>query len=196
MRASWLDTVILNSMLFMLVIAVGSKAFSIREDMIRGGKRTSDGTVKCPPYAPFQCPMSLECISFKYICDQSIDCLDSYDENEQLCTAAKRPPPLEIASFIDALIQAHGRDFGVKIFGARAKNGFKAMGGVDQVAVALSQSPTIETFAKEMSMSDAETEHMAKTLEAIISGDTSELSRNEAADFAFFARKLRETNFF
>ncbi|KAI6186732.1 hypothetical protein M3Y98_00164400 [Aphelenchoides besseyi] len=190
MRASWLDTVILNSMLFMLVIAVGSKAFSIREDMIRGGKRTSDGTVKCPPYAPFQCPMSLECISFKYICDQSIDCLDSYDENEQLCTAAKRPPPLEIASFIDALIQAHGRDF------ARAKNGFKAMGGVDQVAVALSQSPTIETFAKEMSMSDAETEHMAKTLEAIISGDTSELSRNEAADFAFFARKLRETNFF
>lgn len=45
----------------------------------------------------------------------------------------------ETAAFLKALLNAHGNDFLAKLFGPRARDQLKQMGGVDQVAVALSR---------------------------------------------------------
>ncbi|KAI6233610.1 Prohormone-4 [Aphelenchoides fujianensis] len=194
-QGSSASTVTTLMFVLVLALAIGAHGFSIRE-IVRGGKRSSDAPgTNCPVWSPFNCPGSTECIPFKYLCDGSPDCSNGYDENERLCTAAKRPPPLEIASFLSALLSAHGPNFGEKLFGARGRNEFAELGGTDQLAVAFSQSPTIESFAADMNLTSDEAERLALVLEEILTGETAELSRNEAADFAFFARKLRETNF-
>uniref|UniRef100_A0A915D8N0 Prohormone-4 n=1 Tax=Ditylenchus dipsaci TaxID=166011 RepID=A0A915D8N0_9BILA len=172
-------------------------AFSIRDVIKGGGKRTvgNNEIVICPTWHPFQCPNG-DCIPIKYLCDGSPDCSDEYDENKSMCTAAVRPPVEETASFLRALLNAHGNNFLVKLFGPKANNQLQGMGGVDQVAVAISQSPTIETFATEMKLEPQEIERMANVLESIVSGSTSELSADEAGDFRFFVQKLQETGFF
>uniref|UniRef100_A0A1I7Z100 Prohormone-4 n=1 Tax=Steinernema glaseri TaxID=37863 RepID=A0A1I7Z100_9BILA len=185
---------LLVALLLLCSVALGS-AFSIRE-IIKGGKRNDESAPgPCPTWHPFQCPNG-DCIPIKYLCDGSPDCSDEYDENQSMCTAATRPPVEETASFLKALLNAHGKDFLVKLFGPKARNELQGMGGVDQVAVALSQSPTIETFAKEMKLTEEETARLAEILDAIVSGSTSELTANEAADFRFFVQKLQETGFF
>ncbi|KAI6225207.1 Prohormone-4 [Aphelenchoides fujianensis] len=191
-----------TTLMFVLVLfaalAIGAHGFSIRE-IVRGGKRSSDAPGELPPMIfghqlPRLVAVQLSRLH-RYLCDGSPDCSNGYDENERLCTAAKRPPPLEIASFLSALLSAHGPNFGEKLFGARGRNEFAELGGTDQLAVAFSQSPTIESFATDMNLTSDEAERLALVLEEILTGETAELSRNEAADFAFFARKLRETNF-
>lgn len=176
-----------------------TNAFSIRDVLVGrvAAKRTSssDELVQCPTWHPFQCPNG-ECIPIKYLCDGSPDCSDEYDENSAMCTAAIRPPVEETASFLKALLQAHGKDFLVKLFGPTAKESLAAMGGVDKVAVALSQSPTIDVFAREMKLGDEEMARMGAVLQAIVSGQDSGLTANEAADFRFFVQKLQETGFF
>jgi len=162
---------------------------------MKGNKRTGSDSPPCPTWHPFQCPNG-DCIPIKYLCDGSADCADEFDENRQMCTAATRPPVEETASFLKALLHAHGNDFLVKLFGPKAKNQLEGMGGIDQVAVALSQSPTIESFGAEMKLSDDEISRMGIILQSIISGESSELTSNEAADFRFFAQKLQETGFF
>jgi len=162
---------------------------------MKGNKRTGSDSPPCPTWHPFQCPNG-DCIPIKYLCDGSADCADEFDENRQMCTAATRPPVEETASFLKALLHAHGNDFLVKLFGSKAKNQLEGMGGIDQVAVALSQSPTIESFGAEMKLSDDEISRMGIILQSIISGESSELTSNEAADFRFFAQKLQETGFF
>jgi len=102
----------------------------------------------------------------------------------------------ETAAFLKALMNAHGVDFLVKLFGPKAKNQLEGMGGVDHVAVAISQSPTVESFATEMNLDEDEAMRMAAVLESVVSGASSELSPNEAADFRFFVEKLQETGFF
>lgn len=203
----------------MLFLIVGSgttrtttaNAFSIREVLLgrtvvaTGNKRTTaanggggagtDELVQCPTWHPFQCPNG-ECIPIKYLCDGSPDCSDEYDENSAMCTAAIRPPVEETAAFLKALLQAHGKDFLVKLFGPTAKDSLAAMGGVDKVAVTLSQSPTIDVFGTEMKLGDEEIARMGAVLEAIVSGQNSGLTPNEAADFRFFVQKLQETGFF
>ena len=171
-----------------------TSAFSIRE-YIRGGKRTNPELSPCPTWHPFQCPNG-DCISIRYLCDGSFDCTDEFDENPQMCTAAARPPVEETASFLKALLHAHGDDFFVKLFGPKAKSQLSGLGGVDAVAVALSQSPTIESFGNEMKLSEEEIGKMNSILESITSGANTELTANEAADFRFFAQKLQETGFF
>uniref|UniRef100_A0A7E4V533 Prohormone-4 n=1 Tax=Panagrellus redivivus TaxID=6233 RepID=A0A7E4V533_PANRE len=174
------------------------EAFSIR-DLIKGAKRTGaiNEPMPCPTWHPFQCPNG-DCVPIKYLCDGSADCGDGFDENPQMCTAATRPPVEETASFLKALIQAHGDDFFVKLFGPKAKSKLSGMGGVDQVAVALSQSPTAEAFGSEMKLTEDELMKMMSVMDAITSGagGSTDLSANESADFRFFAQKLRETGFF
>ncbi|VDD95428.1 unnamed protein product [Enterobius vermicularis] len=97
-----------------------------------------EGVVKCPPWHPFQCPNG-DCVSIKYLCDGSPDCGDGYDENKSMCTAAIRPPVEETASFLNALLNAHGTDFFGLVFGEKGKNSLKEMGGVQKVAVAFSR---------------------------------------------------------
>ncbi|CAB3398846.1 unnamed protein product [Caenorhabditis bovis] len=166
--------------------------FSIRD--IINGKR-ADSAVPCPTWHPFACP-SGECVPIKYLCDGSPDCSDEYDENKSMCTAATRPPVEETQAFLKALMAAHGKDFLVKVFGPKAKSELSGMGGVDKVAVALSQTPTADLFAAEMKLDDAETQHMLEVMEGILNGSTDELTSNESADFRFFVQKLQETGFF
>ncbi|VDK47079.1 unnamed protein product [Anisakis simplex] len=192
-----------------------SVAFSIR-DFIKGDKRTSEATpdilekfpcgpvkvengdlfaVNCPTWHPFQCPNG-DCVPIKYLCDGSPDCGDEYDENKSMCTAATRPPVEETASFLKALLHAHGSNFLEKVFGPKARNQLEGMGGVDKVAVALSQSPTIEIFGAEMNFTEDEMEKMTDLLAEIASGSNAGLTKNEADDFRFFVEKLHDTGFF
>ncbi|KAK6039902.1 hypothetical protein COOONC_22593 [Cooperia oncophora] len=89
----------------------------------------------------------------------------------------------------------HKFDF-IKVFGPKAKGELVGMGGVDKVAVALSQIPTADLFGIEMKLSDEETEHMIAVLEGILNGSTDELTSNEAADFRFFVQKLQVIRIF
>ncbi|PIO77707.1 hypothetical protein TELCIR_00198 [Teladorsagia circumcincta] len=107
--------------------------------------------------------------------------------------SATRPPVEETSAFLKALLTAHGKDFLVKVFGQKAKGELVGMGGVDKVAVALSQIPTADLFGIEMKLSDEETEHMIAVLEGILNGSTDELTSNEAADFRFFVQKLQKS---
>uniref|UniRef100_A0A914X9C6 Uncharacterized protein n=1 Tax=Plectus sambesii TaxID=2011161 RepID=A0A914X9C6_9BILA len=70
------------------------------------------------------------------------------------------------------------------------------MGGVEKVAVALSQSPTADVFAKSTGMSDTDETKMITAMQGILDGNEGDLSPNESADFAFFVQKLHETGFF
>ncbi|CAI2353908.1 unnamed protein product [Caenorhabditis sp. 36 PRJEB53466] len=168
-------------------------SFSIRD--IINGKRGADAATPCPTWHPFACP-SGECVPIKYLCDGSPDCSDEYDENKSMCTAATRPPVEETQAFLKALMSAHGKDFLVKVFGPKAKAELSGMGGVDKVAVALSQTPTADLFASEMKLDENESQHMLEVMEGILNGSTDELTSNEAADFRFFVQKLQETGFF
>ncbi|CAJ0938833.1 unnamed protein product, partial [Mesorhabditis belari] len=172
------------------------EAFSLR-DFVRPGSNKRDAGDKspCPTWHPFECP-SGECVPIKYLCDGSPDCSDEYDENKSMCTAATRPPVEETALFLKTLMHAHGKDFLVKVFGEKARNELAGMGGVDKVAVSLSQSPTADVFAKEFVFNPQEEQGMIGVFEGILNGTPEELTANEASDFRFFVQKLQETGFF
>uniref|UniRef100_A0A182ME54 Prohormone-4 n=1 Tax=Anopheles culicifacies TaxID=139723 RepID=A0A182ME54_9DIPT len=100
----------------------------------------------CHPYEPFKCPGDGNCISIQYLCDGAPDCSDGYDEDMRLCTAAKRPPVEETASFLQSLLASHGPNYLEKLFGSKARDALAPLGGVEKVAIALSESQTIEDF--------------------------------------------------
>lgn len=60
--------------------------------------------------------------------------------------AAKRPPVEETASFLQSLIASHGPNYLEKLFGSKARDALSPLGGVDKVAIALSESQTIDDF--------------------------------------------------
>lgn len=99
--------------------------------------KRSDGR-KCRPTEPFLCPGGEVCISIAYLCDGAPDCPDSYDEDSRLCTAARRPPVEETASFLRSLLASHGPNYLEKLFGPKARDALLPLGGVDAVAIALS----------------------------------------------------------
>lgn len=96
----------------------------------------------CHPYEPFKCPGDGNCISIQYLCDGAPDCPDGYDEDSRLCTAAKRPPVEETGSFLKSLLASHGPNYLEKLFGSKARDALKPLGGVDKVAIALSGNVT------------------------------------------------------
>lgn len=51
---------------------------------------------------------------------------------------AKRPPVEETASFLQSLLASHGPNYLEKLFGTKARDTLKPLGGVDKVAIALS----------------------------------------------------------
>lgn len=59
---------------------------------------------------------------------------------------AKRPPVEETASFLQSLIASHGPNYLEKLFGSKARDALAPLGGVEKVAIALSESQTIEDF--------------------------------------------------
>jgi hypothetical protein len=60
----------------------------------------------------------------------------------------------------------------------------------------IAESPTLDVFAAEMKLGHEEMARMGTILAAIVSGENSGLTPNEAADFRFFVQKLQETGFF
>lgn len=63
-----------------------------------------------------------------------------------VCFAAKRPPVEETASFLQSLLASHGPNYLEKLFGSKARDALDPLGGVEKVAIALSESQTIEDF--------------------------------------------------
>lgn len=58
--------------------------------------------------------------------------------------SAKRPPVEETASFLQSLLASHGPNYLEKLFGSKARDALAPLGGVEKVAIALSESQTIE----------------------------------------------------
>ncbi|XP_071552554.1 prohormone-4 isoform X2 [Panulirus ornatus] len=155
---------------------------------------------ECKAYEPFRCPGGEMCISIQYLCDGAPDCPDGYDENPQLCTAAKRPPVEETASFLQSLLASHGPNYLEKLFGSKARNALKALGGVEQVAVALSESQTIDDFGDSLHLLRSDVEHLRSVFMAVENGDIGMLKSlgikdSELGDVKFFLEKLVNTGF-
>ena len=53
---------------------------------------------------------------------------------------------IEASSFLKSLLASHGPNYLETLFGPKARNHLQDMGGVDKVAIALSESQTIEDF--------------------------------------------------
>jgi len=153
----------------------------------------------CPPWKPFACPDG-ECIPLKWLCDGNADCKSKYDENIQMCTAAARPPVSETTEFLKAVLTANGADFLEKLFGAKAKNNLKELGGAEAVAVALSESATVEEFGKAMKLTPDEIAYTRQVLQAITDNNTDIIRElgmhgSEISDIKFYVDKLADTGF-
>ncbi|XP_042203824.1 prohormone-4-like isoform X2 [Homarus americanus] len=154
----------------------------------------------CMAYEPFRCPGGEVCISIQYLCDGAPDCPDGYDENPRLCTAAKRPPVEETASFLQSLLASHGPNYLEKLFGTKARNALKPLGGVEAVAVALSESQTIDDFGDTLHLLRSDVEHLRSVFMAVENGDIGMLKSlgikdSELGDVKFFLEKLVNTGF-
>ncbi|XP_033343067.1 prohormone-4 isoform X1 [Megalopta genalis] len=160
-------------------------------------KRSGDA---CHPYEPFKCPGDGTCISIQYLCDGAPDCQNGYDEDSRLCTAAKRPPVEETASFLQSLLASHGPNYLEKLFGTKARDTLKPLGGVNAVAIALSESQTIEDFGAALHLMRADLEYLRTVFIAVENGDLGMLKSigikdSELGDVKFFLEKLVKTGF-
>ncbi|XP_021924839.1 IDLSRF-like peptide isoform X1 [Zootermopsis nevadensis] len=154
----------------------------------------------CHPYEPFRCPGDGICISIQYLCDGAPDCPDGYDEDSRLCTAAKRPPVEETASFLQSLLASHGPNYLEKLFGSKARDALAPLGGVEKVAIALSESQTIEDFGTALHLMRSDLEHLRSVFMAVENGDLGMLKSlgikdSELGDVKFFLEKLVNTGF-
>ena len=61
-------------------------------------------------------------------------CIQTY----LICIAARRPPVEETTSFLNSLLASHGPNYLEKLFGSKARHRLRELGGVNQVAIALS----------------------------------------------------------
>merc|ERR1712109_142036 len=122
---------------------------------------------KCEAFEPFRCPSDGRCISIQYLCDGAPDCSDGYDEDPRLCTAARRPPVEETSSFLKSLLASHGPDYLEKLFGTKARNNLEGLGGVDFVAIALSESQTIEDFGHSLQLPRNDIDHLRSVFMAV-----------------------------
>ncbi|KAK8396105.1 hypothetical protein O3P69_005307 [Scylla paramamosain] len=160
----------------------------------------TQGPKDCMPYEPFRCPGGGICISIQYLCDGAPDCPDGYDENLRLCTAAKRPPVEETASFLHSLLASHGPNYLEKLFGNKARNALEPLGGVQKVAIALSESQTIDEFGDALHLLRPDVEHLRSVFMAVENGDIGLLKSlgikdSELGDVKFFLEKLVNTGF-
>jgi len=154
----------------------------------------------CEAFKPFRCPDNGQCISIQYLCDGAPDCQDGYDEDPRLCTAARRPPVEETTSFLNSLLASHGPNYLEKLFGSKARHRLRELGGVDNVAIALSESQTIEEFGYNLSLDPSDVEHLRSVFMAVENGDLGMLKSlgikdSELGDVKFFLEKLVNTGF-
>merc|ERR1711997_99403 len=160
---------------------------------------------KCEAFEPFRCPTDGRCISIQYLCDGAPDCSDGYDEDARLCTAARRPPVEETTSFLNSLLASHGPNYLEKLFGSKARHRLRELGGVNTVAIALSESQTIEDFGDTLHLGQSDLEHLRSVFLAVENGDIGTLKHelgmlkslgikdSELGDVKFFLEKLVNT---
>eukprot|EP00096_Caligus_rogercresseyi_P008822 TRINITY_DN2858_c0_g1_i1.p1 TRINITY_DN2858_c0_g1~~TRINITY_DN2858_c0_g1_i1.p1 ORF type:complete len:198 (-),score=16.53 TRINITY_DN2858_c0_g1_i1:369-962(-) len=154
----------------------------------------------CKAFEPFRCPKEGKCISIQYLCDGAPDCEDGYDEDPALCTAARRPPVEETASFLNSLLASHGPNYLEKLFGSKARHRLRELGGVDKVAIALSESQTIDDFGDKLNLARSDVDHLRSVFLAVENGDVTMLKSlgikdSELGDVKFFLEKLVNTGF-
>ncbi|XP_013785164.1 IDLSRF-like peptide, partial [Limulus polyphemus] len=156
---------------------------------------------RCHPTRPFRCPGDETiCISIQYLCDGAPDCPDGYDEDHRLCTAAKRPPVEETANFLQTLLANHGPNYLEKLFGDKARDALEPLGGIQKVAVALSESETLEDFGIALHLMRTDLDHLRNVFRAVATDDVGMLKSlgirdSELADVKFFLDKLVSTGF-
>jgi len=131
-------------------------------------KRNEDGN-PCPnKEKPFPCRTSGVCIPMAYVCDHNVDCgnprTDGLDEDEELCTAADRPPFDEISSFLSA-----EADWIIPNLFAN-KN-------IGQVAHGLTVSQSVDDFKRRLGMSSKDVSNLRKALRAVDAGNESQMER-------------------
>merc|ERR1711983_285444 len=163
-------------------------------------KREAIAGRACEAFEPFRCPTDGRCISIQYLCDGAPDCSDGYDEDARLCTAARRPPVEETTSFLNSLLASHGPNYLEKLFGSKARHRLREMGGVNTVAIALSESQTIEDFGETLHLDRSDLEHLRSVFLAVENGDIGMLKSlgikdSELGDVKFFLEKLVNTGF-
>ncbi|XP_046387442.1 IDLSRF-like peptide [Ischnura elegans] len=193
--------------MLLVVLLVTASAFAIDLSRLYGHSKRNggdyglgDGSLSCHPYEPFRCPGDGICISIQYLCDGAPDCPDGYDEDSRLCTAAKRPPVEETASFLQSLLASHGPNYLEKLFGSKARDALAPLGGVEKVAIALSESQTIEDFGAALHLMRSDLEHLRSVFMAVENGDLGMLKSlgikdSELGDVKFFLEKLVNTGF-
>merc|ERR1712226_279415 len=162
--------------------------------------QVTSNPINCPAFEPFRCPEEQRCISIQYLCDGAADCSDGYDEDARLCTAARRPPVEETSSFLKSLLASHGPNYLEKLFGPQARNNMQQLGGVENVAIALSESATPDDFGHKMSLHRTDVEHLRSVFMAVENGDIGMLKSlgirdSELGDVKFFLEKLVNTGF-
>merc|ERR1712192_216851 len=156
-------------LILLLAAALAIQAADLRQKKWTDRVRRSAGN--CPAFEPFRCPEENRCISIQYLCDGAPDCSDAYDENPRLCTAARRPPVEETSSFLKSLLASHGPNYLEKLFGPKARDNLHDLGGVDKVAIALSESQTIEEFCRAVGLSWPDQQHLREVFLSVDRGD-------------------------
>lgn len=155
------------------------------------------------PTEPFHCPDTNICISLQFLCDgHPGDCPDNYDEDESICTAAKRPPKDTIRRLLMAQYSNYGVKFIQFLFGNKILILFEKVNpqkAIDLIAISLAVSPNIKDFARVIEMTPTEEKRLAATMEALNYGQVSDLPPfivNSASEgFSQLADKLITTNF-
>lgn len=152
-----------------LIITSGHGYAIQRHQQMHGGlaaaldKRLADGN-PCPDAEkPFPCKSTATCIPMGYLCDSNIDCEDGYDENEELCAAANRPPIEDIMNFL----QAEKGWIIEKLFAGHK---------IAKVAHGLAVSQKVEDFRQRLGMSEPEVEPLKEALKAVSDGDSARMA--------------------
>jgi len=117
-------------------------------------KRRQDGNPCDDPGSPFPCKGSTTCIPMGYVCDQSEDCEDGYDENSEVCTAVNRPPVVDIMNFLNE----EKNWILPTLFGNKP---------LAKVAHGLAVSQTVDDFRRRLGLSKMDVENLRTALEAV-----------------------------
>ena len=167
-------------------------------------------TTKCPGLnkkviASFPFPVEVEDCNGNAKVRTTTPHLTVYDTTKKPTTQrpgeAGRPPVRDIeASYFLKSLLFYSPDYLEKLFGPKARNHLQDMGGVDKVASALSESQTIEDFARELQLQKADVDHLRGVLVAVEDGDDGELKSlgikdSELANVKNFLEKLVNTGF-
>jgi len=154
------------------------------------------------PSEPFQCPQSERCIALQFICDgHAGDCPGNLDENEETCTAVKRPAKENIEKFLVAEYTLHGSDLFIFLFGEKLSKSIKENNAfwLDTIASAFSVAKTIRSFAEKTQMSADDLAHFQNVMQTIHDGRLEDipLFAQEAVNqgLAALIEKLYESGF-